>query len=267
MKKILSMLLSLTLLAGFIFAGDITMSGSTTVFPIAQLAAERYMDKHPDVNISVRGGGSGVGISDIILGRVNIGNASRQIKNKETKQAKENGINVVETVVANDGIAIVVNPSNGINKLTLEQVKKIFAGEVSNWKQLGGASMPIVVISRDVSSGTFEVFKELVLKGGKVREDALLLASNNAVASNVAETPGAIGYVGFGFLSDKVKALEIEGVVPNEKTVNDGTYKISRKLYMYTNGAPKGEIKAFIDYILSSEGQEIVKETGYIPLK
>ena len=267
MKKILSMLLSLTLLAGFIFAGDITMSGSTTVFPIAQLAAERYMDKHPDVNISVRGGGSGVGISDIILGRVNIGNASRQIKNKETKQAKENGINVVETVVANDGIEIVVNPSNGINKLTLEQVKKIFAGEVSNWKQLGGASMPIVVISRDVSSGTFEVFKELVLKGGKVREDALLLASNNAVASNVAETPGAIGYVGFGFLSDKVKALEIEGVVPNEKTVNDGTYKISRKLYMYTNGAPKGEIKAFIDYILSSEGQEIVKETGYIPLK
>ena len=267
MKKILSMLLSLTLFAGFLFAGDITMSGSTTVFPIAQLAAERFMDKNPDISVSVRGGGSGVGISDIILGRVDIGNASRQIKNKEIKQAKENGINVIETAVANDGIAIVVNLSNGISELTLEQVKMIFTGELNNWKQLGGKSMPIVAISRDVSSGTFEVFKELVLKGGKVREDALLLASNNAVASNVAETPGAIGYVGFGFLSDKVKALNIDKVVPSEKTVNDGTYKIARKLYMYTNGAPKGEVKSFIDYILSDEGQAIVKETGYIPLK
>jgi len=161
----------------------------------------------------------------------------------------------------------VVNLSNGISELTLEQVKMIFTGELNNWKQLGGKSMPIVAISRDVSSGTFEVFKELVLKGGKVREDALLLASNNAVASNVAETPGAIGYVGFGFLSDKVKALNIDKVVPSEKTVNDGTYKIARKLYMYTNGAPKGEVKSFIDYILSDEGQAIVKETGYIPLK
>lgn len=267
MKKILSMLLSLTLLAGFLFAGDITMSGSTTVFPIAQLAAERFMDKNPDISISVRGGGSGVGISDIILGRVDIGNASRQIKNKETKSAKENGVNIFETVVANDGIAIIVNPSNGLSELTLEQVRKIFSGEVSNWKQLGGKSMPIVAISRDVSSGTFEVFKELVLKSGKVKEDALLLASNNAVSSNVAETPGAIGYVGFGFLNDKVKALKIDGVEPTEKSVNDNTYKIARKLYMYTKGAPKGEVKAFLDYLLSEEGQEIVKETGYIPLK
>ncbi|MGE3063629.1 MAG: PstS family phosphate ABC transporter substrate-binding protein [bacterium] len=267
MKRTILAFLILVIAAGTVFAGDITMSGSTTVFPIAQLAAERFMENNEDINISVRGGGSGVGITDIMLGRVDIGNASRSIKTKELKQAKENGINIVETVVANDGIAIVINPSNGINELTLEQAKKIFTGEISNWKQLGGKSMPIVAISRDVSSGTFEVFKELVLRGGKVREDALLLASNNAVASNVAETPGAIGYIGFGFLSDKIKALKIDNVEPSEKTVNDGTYKIARKLYMYTNGSPKGEVKSFIDFILSEDGQEIVKETGYIPLK
>ncbi len=266
MKKLIGIILSVLTLFGFIFAKDITMSGSTTVFPIAQLAAEKFMDKNPDINISVRGGGSGVGISDLILGRVDIGDASRRIKNKEIKKAKENGINVFEIPVANDGIAIVVNPSNGVNDLTVEQVKKIFMGEINNWKQLGGPSMPIVVISRDVSSGTFDTFKELVLEGGKVRDDALLLASNNAVASTVSETPGAIGYVGLAFVSEKIKALAIDGVIPSENSVKDKSYKISRKLYMYTNGSPKGEIKSFIDFILSKEGQEIVKQVGYLPI-
>lgn len=267
MKKFIALLSIVMAIGASIFAKDITMSGSTTVFPIAQMAAEVYMDENPDVFISVRGGGSGVGISDIIMGRVDMANASRAIKTSEIKQAKENGVNPVGTIIANDGIAIIVNPSCGLTDITKEQVKKIFTGEINNWKQLGGASMPIVAISRDVASGTFEVFKELVLKGSKVKDDALLLASNNAVATNVADTPGAIGYVGFGFLSDKVKALKVEGIAPTEKSVNDKSYSISRPLYVYTNGTPKGEIKDFLEFILSDEGQKIVKETGYIPLK
>jgi len=243
------------------------MSGSTTVFPIAQAAAEAYMDINSDVNISVRGGGSGVGISDIVQGRVDIANASRAIKTKEIKSAKENGINPVGTVIANDGIAIIVNNGNSLKNITLEQLKKIYTGEITNWKQLGGKSMPIVVISRDVASGTFEVFKELALKGSKVKDDALLMASNNAVASNTADTPGAIGYVGFGFLSEKVKAVNVENISPSEETVNNGSYKLSRPMYMYTNGAPKGEVKSFIDFILSEQGKVIVKDAGYIPLK
>lgn len=267
MKKLISAFLFIMAIGASLYAKDLTMSGSTTVFPIAQRAAEVYMDGNPDTYISVRGGGSGVGISDIIMGRVDMANASRAIKTGEIKQAKENGVNPIGTVIANDGIAIIVNPACGLTDITKEQVKKIFTGEISNWKQLGGESMPIVAISRDVASGTFEVFKELVLKGSKVKDDALLLASNNAVASNVADTPGAIGYVGFGFLSDKVKALKVEGVQPSEETVNNKTYSISRPLYIYTNGAPKGEIKNFIDFILSEDGRKIVKETGYIPLK
>lgn len=267
MKKLLSIMLAVILGAGFIFAGDITISGSTTVFPIAQKAAEIYMDINPDVNISVRGGGSGVGIAALMSGQVSIANASRSIKTKEIKLAREKGINPYENIVANDGIAVVVNPDNPISGLTIDELAKIYTGQIDNWKELGGQSMPIVIISRDFSSGTFEVFKELAMKGGKVRDDALLLASNKAVSTTVADTPGAIGYVGFGYLSDDLKAIKVNGVMPTVQTVNDGSYKLSRHLYMYTNGAPKGEVADFINFILSEQGQEIAAEVGYIPLQ
>lgn len=245
---------------------NLTLAGSTTVLPIAQKAAEVFMDLHKDINISVRGGGSGVGIASLISGSIDIGNSSRTIKTKELKTAREKGKNPVENVIALDGIAVIVHPNNPINELSIEVLKNIYTGKISNWKSLKGTDQSVVVISRDVASGTFEVFKEKVLEGAKVREDALMLASNKAVATTVAETPGAIGYVGLGYLSEGVKPLKIEGVTPNEKTVRSGEYKLARPLYMYTNGAPKGITKDFIDFILSPTGQKLAKEVGFVPL-
>ena len=245
----------------------LTITGSTTVLPIAQKVAETFMDIHPKVNISVRGGGSGVGIAALIDGTCDIADASRPMKTKELKTAREKGINPVETVIAKDGIAIVVHPDNPIKELSLEQLKKIYTGKISNWRDVGGESGAIVVVSRDVASGTFEVFKKLVLKGDKNRDDALMLASNKAVATTVSQTPGSIGYIGLGYLSADVKALIIDNVLPSNKTVVSGEYKLARPLFMYTNGEPKGLVKKLIDFILSPQGQNIVSDIGFVPIK
>ena len=251
------------------FAGRITLvlTGSTTVLPIAQLCAEKFMDQHPDVNISVRGGGSGVGIAALIDGTCDIAMASRPMKTKELKSARGKGINPLATVIAKDGIAIIVHPSNPLSEITLAQLKDIYTGKISNWKDVGGKPGKIVVISRDVASGTFEVFKKIVLKGAKTRADALMLASNKAVATTVEKTPGAIGYVGLGYISSKVKALAVDGVEPTKETVVSGKYKLARPLYLYTDGKPKGLAKEFIDFVLSPEGQKIVDKIGFVPVK
>jgi phosphate transport system substrate-binding protein len=166
-----------------------------------------------------------------------------------------------------DGIAVVLHPSNGISALTKSQVKDIFTGKISNWSQLGGSNEKIVAISRDTSSGTFEAFMELVLDKQKVRPDAIMQASNQAVATTVARTPNAIGYVGLGFLSDAIKAVTIDGVMPSKETVLTGKYKVGRPLFMYTNGLPKGLAKEFLDFIKGSEGQALADELGYVGLK
>jgi len=251
------------------FAGGRTLvlTGSTTVLPIAQLCAEKFMDQHPDVNISVRGGGSGVGIAALIDGTCDIAMASRPMKTKELKSARGKGINPLATVIAKDGIAIIVHPSNPLSEITLAQLKDIYTGKISNWKDVGGKPGKIVVISRDVASGTFEVFKKIVLKGAKTRADALMLASNKAVATTVEKTPGAIGYVGLGYISSKVKALAVDGVEPTKETVVSGKYKLARPLYLYTDGKPTGLAKEFIDFVLSPEGQKIVDKIGFVPVK
>jgi len=251
------------------FAGGRTLvlTGSTTVLPIAQLCAEKFMDQHPDVNISVRGGGSGVGIAALIDGTCDIAMASRPMKTKELKSARGKGINPLATVIAKDGIAIIVHPSNPLSEITLAQLKDIYTGKISNWKDVGGKPGKIVVISRDVASGTFEVFKKIVLKGAKTRADALMLASNKAVATTVEKTPGAIGYVGLGYISSKVKALAVDGVEPTKETVVSGKYKLARPLYLCTDGKPTGLAKEFIDFVLSSEGQKIVNKIGFVPVK
>jgi len=251
------------------FAGGRTLvlTGSTTVLPIAQLCAEKFMDQHPDVNISVRGGGSGVGIAALIDGTCDIAMASRPMKTKELKSARGKGINPLATVIAKDGIAIIVHPSNPLSEITLAQLKDIYTGKISNWKDVGGKPGKIVVISRDVASGTFEVFKKIVLKGAKTRADALMLASNKAVATTVEKTPGAIGYVGLGYISSKVKALAVDGVEPTKETVVSGKYKLARPLYLYTYGKPTGLAKEFIDFVLSPEGQKIVDKIGFVPVK
>ena len=245
---------------------SITIKGSTTVLPIAQIAAEKFMDKNPGVDISVQGGGSGVGIASLVDGTCDIGDASRPIKDKELDKAVSMGKNPTANVVAMDGIAVVVHPSNPLNSLTTKQVKDIYTGKISNWSAVGGPDKKIVVLSRDSSSGTFETFNNLALKKEKVRPDALMQASNQAVATTVSKTPGAIGYVGLGFLSSNVKGLVLDGVEPSKENVLSGEYPISRPLFMYTDGKPKGAVKQFIDYILSREGQKLVEEVGYVGL-
>ncbi len=247
--------------------GKITMSGSTTVLPIAQACAEEFMNQNPKVNISVRGGGSSIGIKDIMAGTVEIGNASRDAKEKEIKKAKAQGIDLYQNVVASDGIAIIVNPKNTITGLSIEQIQAIYTGKVTNWKELGGPDMNIVIISRDTSSGTYEVFYEIAMKKQNIVQNCIMVASNNAAVTSVKDTPGAIAYAGLGYLSSSVKPLQVNGVDPTFENVLSGAYPVSRNLNMYTNGAPKGITKTFMDFILSSEGQDIVEKQGFIKIK
>ncbi len=264
MKK--AFILGLLLCVG-LSAQKLTIQGSTTVLPIAQAAAEAYMDNNPEADITVRGGGSGTGIAALIDGATDIADASRPMKTKEEKMARENGVNPVAHVVARDGIAVIVYPDNSINGISKQDLKAIYVGEITKWKKVGGNQGAIVVVSRDAASGTFEAFNELALEKAKLTDAALMLASNLEVARTVAQTPGAIGYVGLGYLSDEVKAIKVNGITVSETTVNDNTYPLARPLFMYTNGAPSGLAKSFIDFIMSKKGQAIVKEAGFVPVK
>jgi phosphate transport system substrate-binding protein len=249
------------------YAEKVVIEGSTTVLPIAQKAAEVFMQNNSSADISVRGGGSSVGIASLIDGTCDIADASRAIKDNELDKAVTNGRDPKAHVVAMDGIAVVVNNANTIEKLSIKQVRDIFTGKISNWSELGAGNGKIVVISRDSASGTFEAFGELVLNKEKVRPDALLQASNQAVASVVSRTPSAIGYVGLGYISGDIKALEINGVAPSKETVLTGKYPVSRPLFMYTNGQPAGVVKEFMDFVLGQQGQQIAEEEGFVGLK
>jgi phosphate transport system substrate-binding protein len=253
-------------LAGNVYAasGNITMKGSTTVFPISQKTAEIFMQKNPNANISVQGGGSSVGITSILDGTADIGQASRPMKDKEIEKAVKNGVNPKVHVVAMDGIAVVVNPSNAITDITLDQIKDIYTGKISSWSAVGGSGGKIVVISRDSSSGTYEAFSAKALDGARTRPDSLLQASNQAVAQTVSTTPGAIGYIGLGYITEKVKPLVVNGVVCNKQNVLTETYPISRPLFMYTNGKPGGVVKDYLDFVLSEEGQGIAEGLGFV---
>lgn len=248
------------------YAEKIVVEGSTTVLPIAQRAAEEFMNANPGSDISVRGGGSGVGITSIIEGTCDIADASRSMKDEELDKAVSRGRDPKANVVAMDGIAVIVNSANTVEGLSKAQVKAIYTGKVSDWSQVSGSEEKIVVVSRDSSSGTFEAFGELALDKEKVRPDAMMEASNQAVASVVAKTPGAIGYVGLAFLSG-VKVVKIDGVAASKETVLSKQYKFSRPLFMYTNGKPRGLVKEFIDFIMSDKGQKLVEEEGYVSIK
>ena len=256
-------------LCSFAFAAEneITMKGSTTVLPIAQATAEAFMEKNPQANISVQGGGSSVGVASLIDKTADIGNASRPMKDTELSSAVTNGVDPKANVIAMDGIAVIVNPSNTITAFTKKQIKDIYTGKVSDWSAVGGSGGKIVVVGRDTASGTYECFNEKALDKAKTRPDALLQASNQAVAQIVAQTPGAIGYVGLGFITDKVKAVTVEGIECTKETVLSGTYLLARPLFMYTNGKPQGIVAEYIDFVLSKEGQQIAEEQGYVALQ
>ncbi len=279
MKKVKYVLVVLSVALIFMMAGcggnrgensekSIVLNGSTTVFPIAQRAAEEFMNLHSDVNVSVRGTGSGNGIAALINGTCDIADASRPMKDEEIKKAKENGVDPVSTVIAKDAIAIIVNKDNPIKSITKEQLKEIYTGQITNWKELGGADMKIVPVTRDSSSGTFEIFEEKILgKGTEMISSAVVQGSNQAVKTTVSKTPGAIGYIGLGYVDSTVKTVAFDGVLPSKENVLNGTYEISRPLLMYTDGVPKGVVKEFIDFVMSPEGQKIVEEVGYIAVK
>ncbi len=248
-------------------AGNIVIKGSTTVLPIAQKVAEAYMKENSDVSISISGGGSGNGIKAIIDGSTDIADSSRFIKDKEVAMAVEKGVYPVPFAVAYDCIVPVVHPSNPVTDLSLEQLKGIYEGKITNWEELGGPDLKIVVVSRDTSSGTYEVWESKVMQKERVFPGALLQASNGAVAQAVAKNKNGIGYIGIGYIDDSVKPLTVEKVVGSAETTLNGTFPISRPLYMFTNKWPEGDVVNFINYMLHPEkGQKLVAETGYVPL-
>ncbi|NTW12071.1 MAG: phosphate ABC transporter substrate-binding protein, partial [Anaerolineales bacterium] len=240
--------------------------------------AEQYQGDHPDVRISVTGGGSGTGIAALINGTVGIANASRQIKSEEIETAQSNGVEPLEHIVARDAIAVIVNPENPVDKLTLQQIADIYSGKITNWQEVGGEDRPIVRLSRETNSGTHVYFLETVLRMGKSDDktlfsmDTLLLPSSEGIVAEVRQNPNAIGYDGLGYVPHDLKMIaiaETEGgayVLPSIPTVNDKTYPIARDLYMYTDGQPQGALKDYLDWILSSEAQEIVAELGFVPV-
>lgn len=240
--------------------------GSTTVLPFAQKAAESLMDSNPKIDISIRGGGSGVGINSLISKRCDIAMASRSIKESEKSDAKKNKVSPVVYVIAMDAISIIVHPKNKIDALTKEQIRDIFSGKITNWKELGGADKKIVIVSRDGASGTFETFNELALNGQKLSKNALMQTSNQAVSQIISSSEGAIGYVGLGYVSGRVKAVKVNNIAPSPETVLNKTYPFSRELYFYTDGAAKNEAKEYIDFVLSAAGQKIAASLGFVPV-
>lgn len=247
-------------------AGRLVLKGSTTVLPIAQKISEAYMASHPEVKISLSGGGSGNGIKAVIDQTADIGNSSRFIKGKEVKLATGKGVLPVPHRIALDCIVPVVHPDNPVKDLSLDQLKQIYLGKITNWKQVGGSDKKIVVISRDSSSGTFDAWKSLVMKKERVTPRALTQPSNGGLVTQVATTKGAIAYIALGYMNEEVKAIRVDGVMGSAETTLNGRYPISRPLFMFTNGWPKGETLSFINFILSKKGQALVEEAGSISL-
>ncbi len=254
----------------------LTIKGSDTMVHLVSEWAEAFMQKVPTADLSVTGGGSGTGIAALINNTTDVCAASRSIKEKEIALAAEKNIHPTEFKVAMDGIALVVNPANPISQLTVEQVKKIFTGTVNNWKQVGGPDQPILVLSRESSSGTFVFFQEHVLDKQDYSPNARSLPGTSAMIQNIATDAWTIGYVGLGYAqqaADKVKTLAIApapdqpAIAPSVATINSGEYVIARPLFLYTGGEPAGLTKEFLDFALSGPGQEIVRQAGYVPLQ
>jgi phosphate transport system substrate-binding protein len=254
--------------AGAADANSIVVDGSTTVGPVAKAFAEYYMGKHQSVNITVSESGSGNGAKSLINAACDVATMSRPMKNSEKKAAQDAGVLVIEHVVALDGLAVIVHPSNPRGNLTVEQIRDIFTGKITNWRELGGQDQKIVVISRDTNSGTYESFNTLVMKDAKLKGGAEYVGSGGAIRQRVLSTEAAIGYVGLAF-TEGVKVVQVNGITPTTETVIAKTYPIARPLYMYTNGRPKEgtALYDFVNLCNTAEGRKIIEDTGYVPVK
>ena len=259
--------------------GNIENKGSDTIVNLALAWAEEYQTIHPEIRLSVTGGGSGTGIAALINGTVDIANASRQIKEEERENALANGSEPVEFVIARDAIAVIVHLDNPVDHLTLQQISDIYSGKLTNWSQVGGEDRPIVRLSRETNSGTHVYFLEEVIRLGEkgnttlFSRDTLLLPSSEGITAEIRQNPNAIGYDGLGYVTEEMKVLGVasadgeEFVFPSQETVNSGAYPIARDLYMYTNGQPDGVVAAYLSWILSPEAQAIVSELGFVPVQ
>lgn len=247
-------------------ADNLVIKGSTTVLPIAQAAVDAYMKINKGVQISLSGGGSGDGIKSLIDSSTDIADSSREIKKEEIDLAQSKGVNPVATVIAHDALTPVAHPKNKVKDLTIDQLSQIYQGKITNWKEVGGDDLKIVVISRDSSSGTFESWAEFVMKKAKVTPRAQMLASSGAVYTAVSRNKNAISYIGIGYIKKGVKALTVGGIPATQETALSKQYPLSRELYMYTNGEPKGEAAKFIAFVKSAEGQKLVAKEGFVPL-
>jgi phosphate transport system substrate-binding protein len=251
--------------------------GSDTLVNLALAWAEAYMDSHPGIRISVTGGGSGTGIAALVNGTTQIANASREMSKEELEAARKNGIEPVRFTVALDAIAVVVNPENPVSALSLPQLSDIYRGKLGSWRQVGGEERPIVLLSRESNSGTYVYFLEQVVRLGRKKDpslfspETLLMPSSEGISVEVTQNPNALGYDGLGYVTRGQKVLALSrapggpGVLPSAATVNDGTYPVSRPLFMYTAGAPSGAVKEYLDWILG-DGQGLVAGLGFVPL-
>jgi phosphate transport system substrate-binding protein len=250
--------------------GSINVAGSDTMVNLAQAWAEKFGTDNSGVTVSVKGGGSGVGIAALINKTVDFADSSRKIKAEEVSAASTAGVDPVGTEVAKDGLVIIVNTNNAVTGITKEQLGKIYAGQITNWKDVGGADAPIVLLGRDSSSGTYSFVKDEVLAKLPNKPDyaksMMNLQSNQAIVDEVGKNPNGIGYVGLGYENASIKPIAIDGTQSSVATVLDGSYALSRGLYMYSDGQPSGAMKAYIDWILGADGQAVVKEQGFVPL-
>ncbi len=280
--RLLLIAIVLALKASFGFCesqqSSIQIKGSDTMVNLGQAWAESYMQTHPESFIAVTGGGSGTGIAALLNKGCDVAMSSRKIKDKEIELAATKGVEPIEYTVALDGLVVVVSPKNPVSQLTIDQLADIFTGKIKNWKEVGGDDLPIVILSREVNSGTHVYFKEHVLrKGDDARKDefadsALLMPSSQAIADEITQNKNAIGYYGMGYLNETQKAVAIAKnakgpfSVPTIENVTTGTYYISRPLFIYTNGEPQGLAKSFLNYALSPEGQQIVAQIDFVPI-
>lgn len=252
--------------------------GSDTIVNLALAWAERYQQVHPEISIAVTGGGSGTGIAALVNGTTDIANASRKIKDEELQAAVENGAEPQEYIIARDAIAIIVNPENPVDRLSIQQISDIYSGRINNWLEVGGEDRVIVRLSRETNSGTHVYFLEEVLRQGDPEQktlfstDTLLLPSSEGIIEEVKENPHAIGYDGLGYVTPDVKIIAVartpdeEYVLPSADTVNAGSYPIARDLYMYTARQPQGALLAYLEWIFTAEAQAIVEELGFVPV-
>jgi len=253
--------------------------GSDTLVNIALAWAETYRNVEPAVDIAVTGGGSGTGIAALINGTVDIANASRPMKENEIEDARANGIEPVEHVVAIDALAVILHPDNPVSKLTIDQLSDIFTGRITNWSEVGGNDATIVIVSRETNSGTHVYFLEEVVRRGEsdntdiFAPQTLLMPSSVGITSEVRRNPNAIGYDGLGYVDpehEKILAVARDSsspyVMPSAETASDNSYPLSRDLFMYTAGEPSGALADYLDWILSPDGQQIVADLGFVPL-